>query len=595
MSDANFQNYSQIGYNNLLQTSDGLSFPLGYNVVNPLAAYGANSVSLPNPTVAGPTDVGSTNEVTVKTEGALDDVFINNFIQSVNWKPKNQGFYINGQTGYAEFSSVYVNGTIIASVGIIGGWTINATSLSSSGIILDSTGSIASIPFVSGPLGVGWSINGNGTAEFQNVIVRGSIRTSVFEKDTISAVNGMVLVSSADSLASDMTALDSSTLTISGQTTFSANEVLRIKDGTDDEWMLVTSAASAPTYTVTRDLAGSYAPNTNPVWKKGTAVVSTGVGSGTKTGFILMDSSSSNSPYIDIYGRLSTTYNDYGQATTHLPNVRVGWLKGIVDTDVGLNNTDVWGIYTINGYFKGTIFGSTIIGGTVETSSGTGQRIVIESVNNTLSFYNSSNNVVAQLGGGANISQAIRITNDSSTTDGVAVASSVANGVGYRYTNDSNVANIAFVISQQGTTNNTNPCIQIERAGSGDGIFLDHDGTGRGILIDSASGTSFPLEILNAGTANSIDIEDSGGATSIVINNSTSTISNFGIDMTVTSNTGAPVGIRFNITRGVGGNSYAFQFAGPEFASSGFAGSVFRKVRVLFPSGNVGYIYCYDG
>lgn len=346
---------------------------------------------------------GSVETMPVKSDGAIGDIWIKNFIRSENWKPKSVGFAIDGQTGYAEFMNVYVSGNIQALTGAIGGWVINATSLTDTagttgmssavtggddyrfwagdtvpanaefsvteaGVIKATSGtiggnilsatSISSTTFVSGPLGSGWQIVNTGTAEFQDVTIRGTIRTSVFEKDTISAVNGMVLISKADVLASDMTAFDASTLIISGQTTFVANEVIRIKDGTDDEWMLVTSAASAPTYTITRDLAGSYAPNTNPIWKKGTAVVSMGVGTGTKTGFVLLDSSSANSPYIDVYGRNSNTYSDY---TLH---GRFGWLKGITDADVGLAATDVWGLYTDNAYLKGVIVANTgYIGG----------------------------------------------------------------------------------------------------------------------------------------------------------------------------------------------------------------------------------------
>ena len=237
--------------------------------------------------------------------------------------------------GDAEFS-VTNAGVLKAVSGTIGGCALGTTS-------------IGSTTFVSGALGSGWNISNTGTAEFQDITLRGTIRTSVFEKDTISSVNGMVLVSSADVLSSDMTANDASVLTISGETTFSENEVLRIKDGVDDEYMLVVGASSAPTYTVTRDLAGSYSADSNPVWKKGTAVVSMGVGAGTKTGYIVMDSSSANSPFIDVYGRNSNTYSD---TTLH---ARVGWLKGITDSDLGLDATDVWGLYADNAYIKGKL------------------------------------------------------------------------------------------------------------------------------------------------------------------------------------------------------------------------------------------------
>ncbi len=193
--------------------------------------------------------------------------------------------------GALTATSATITGTITATSGAIGGWVVDATSIkdaagvvgmssavtggddirfwagdstpanaefsvTEAGVIKESSGtiggcalaatSIGSTTFVSGPLGSGWNISNTGTAEFQNISVRGIIKTSVFEKDTISCVNGLVLVSSADTLNADMTALDASTLTISGNTTFSANEVIRIKDGTDDEWMLVTNAGSAP-------------------------------------------------------------------------------------------------------------------------------------------------------------------------------------------------------------------------------------------------------------------------------------------------------------------------------------------------------------
>lgn len=310
-----------------------------------------------------------------------------------NTTPSSASFRVT-ESGALFASSATITGAITATSGAIGGWVVNATSIkdvaglvglssavtggddyrfwaghvtpasapfsvTEAGVLKATSGTIggntlgtnfiSSTSFVSGPLGSGWRIQSNGSAEFQDVAVRGILRTSVFEKDTISAVNGMVLISKADVLASDMTALDASTVVITGETTFVANEVIRIKDGTNDEWMLVTNAASAPTYTVTRDLAGSYASNNNPVWKKGTAVVSMGVGAGSKTGFILLDSSSASSPFIDIYTRNSNTYSD-----TSL-KARMGWLQGIVDSDVGLSSTDVWGLYSDSAYLKGTI------------------------------------------------------------------------------------------------------------------------------------------------------------------------------------------------------------------------------------------------
>ncbi len=55
---------------------------------------------------------GNVEERPVKSSGGMGDVWIKNFIRSDNWKPKSVGFYIDGQTGYAEFTNVFVSGEI---------------------------------------------------------------------------------------------------------------------------------------------------------------------------------------------------------------------------------------------------------------------------------------------------------------------------------------------------------------------------------------------------------------------------------------------------------------------------------------------------
>jgi len=110
------------------------------------------------------------------------------------------------------------------------------------------------------------------------------------------------------------------TLTISGDTTFEVNDILRIKDGVDDEWMLVTDASSAPTYTVTRDLAGDYAADTNPIWTKGTAVVNYGASG---EGLIFMTASEGNAPFIDFITHAGSPW------TTTTVKTRLGNLSGI--------------------------------------------------------------------------------------------------------------------------------------------------------------------------------------------------------------------------------------------------------------------------
>lgn len=89
----------------------------------------------------GEPDVGNGNVETmpVKSDGSMGDVWINNFLKSSNWNPRSVGFYIDGQTGYAEFTNIYASGTITATSGTIGGWTISSSELSSGNVKLQST------------------------------------------------------------------------------------------------------------------------------------------------------------------------------------------------------------------------------------------------------------------------------------------------------------------------------------------------------------------------------------------------------------------------------------------------------------------------
>ena len=532
------------------------------------------------------TVAGAVETQNVNTNQSLADLWITTFIRSSNWKANAVGFNIDGITGKAEFSDILARGTIYAKTGNIGGWIINETNIQGGNATLGSAGylvfgvgddmvemsaqdqiyrlwagnhnpanaafsvtkagaisassgtiggctlsptSIGSTLFVSGPLGKGWNISNTGTAEFQDITTRGVIRTSVFEKDTISAVNGTVLVSKSDVLGTDMTALDSSSLTISGQSSFVNNEVLRIKDGTDDEWMLVTDASGAPTYVVTRDLAASYAPNTNPIWKKGTAVVSMGVGTGAKTGFVLLDASSSYSPFVDVYGRNSNTYSDY---TLH---GRFGWLKGITDADVGLATTDVWGLYTDNAYIKGTVVATlgrigsatnywnisagvlaAVGSGDVAIRAGmtdyfTGVGFWLGNKTGTPKFsigssaqyapymtwdgtsLNTNNMTVLDTGGGLVGSFAthgigiINLTPTAIASNGLVITTSQA-GIGYYYIQNANVNNNAIKIVDNSTTNNFY-AIDVVYKGTTSAVNISNQGAGAyGLSVDSSTG-----------------------------------------------------------------------------------------------------------
>jgi hypothetical protein len=69
----------------------------------------------------------------------MTDLWIENQIRSKDWKPKTQGFMIDGRSGYAEFASVYIAGAItVTAGGTVGGWTVGANDLSSGNVSLNS-------------------------------------------------------------------------------------------------------------------------------------------------------------------------------------------------------------------------------------------------------------------------------------------------------------------------------------------------------------------------------------------------------------------------------------------------------------------------
>ena len=210
------------------------------------------------------------------------------------FKADSQGIYLgNAVFASAPFrvamdgsliaTSATISGSITATTGTIGGWTIGATTLSSTNLTIDSANE--KIESANYSAGVSGFTIGADLIEAQNLISRGTIRGSTFTYDMISAVGGQLMISDADALASDMTALDASTLTIKGDTTFAVDDFLVMRgeagSGIEEEWLRVTAIGSAPTYTVTRDLAGLYSADDNPVWKAGTPVVKQGAWSST--------------------------------------------------------------------------------------------------------------------------------------------------------------------------------------------------------------------------------------------------------------------------------------------------------------------------
>tara|TARA_R110002012_G_scaffold3250_1_gene15139 strand:- start:1502 stop:7051 length:5550 start_codon:yes stop_codon:yes gene_type:complete len=93
--------------------------------------------------------------------------------------------------------------------GQIGGFTIGANTISSSNLILEDRGTIRSKDY--DPRTTGWIISslGNGFAEFENMNIRGTLATTVFEKEQVNVVGGQLWVANATTVSASVPATSS--------------------------------------------------------------------------------------------------------------------------------------------------------------------------------------------------------------------------------------------------------------------------------------------------------------------------------------------------------------------------------------------------
>lgn len=115
-----------------------------------------------------------------------------------------------------------------------------------------------------------------------------------------------------------------------GNTTFSVGDILRIKDGIDDEWMSVAEVISSTNYKVIRDKAEVYSTNNNPTWKKGATIVNYGK---LGDGGVYMTASDTNAPYLSIFDHNGSPWNGLNT------RLRIGNLNGYLGY-----STDLYGI-----------------------------------------------------------------------------------------------------------------------------------------------------------------------------------------------------------------------------------------------------------
>ena len=119
----------------------------------------------------------------------------NNFIRF-----NSSGLEINT----AKFD-VNTSGEITATGGTIAGWTLGNTTIQGGNLVLNKEGTIESADFSSGNIagsGKGFRLSAldNGFLEVENARIRGTLSTAVFEKETVNAVGGQLLIGNSTTI-----------------------------------------------------------------------------------------------------------------------------------------------------------------------------------------------------------------------------------------------------------------------------------------------------------------------------------------------------------------------------------------------------------
>jgi hypothetical protein len=389
-----------------------------------------------------------------------------------SWSPVFQG--PDGSTVNQIFDQVRIGDSIwLDGVGeqIIVGAT--------EGIIIDGANTqVRSSNFTSGALGSGFSITPE-ILEINNILARGMIRTAVFQKDVVSAVGGSMLVAPSDVLDANMTANDNSTMTIKGTETFSNNELLRIKDGSYDEWFEVSNAAAKPVYTVIRDKAGTYAANTNPAWTKGSTVVSYG---NNGKGRVYITSSDTDGPYISV---ISHANSPWSSLTNHL---RIGKVANFLDYGAGNNYGAAFG--NNNAFMSYDPVQGLRVKGTITITGGNGFANLTDRPTSLNNINSTENNMLAN--GNNAYSLANSANNLANAANNFANSANSTAGSAYDQANDAqNLASNANNLANVQLPEDANMSAYWSMDDAAGNFVFDNSGHGRTLAITGTANWAY--------------------------------------------------------------------------------------------------------
>ena len=259
----------------------------------------------------------------------------------------------------------------------IAGWTISNDALTGGKMIIRQDGTIESSGFASNVAGSGFRLTAanGGFLEVENAKIRGTMATTVFEKESVNAVGGQLYVANSTTIKSgSIITAAATTMSVDNVSGFVANEILSAKKisttGFSTEYLLVESASrdnpSSQTdfggkLFVTRAYgsgttgdSGSLgdSPSTAVPYSGSQVIVSTGkIG----TGFIRLNANPNDqtTPYIDIIERTGSAIYDVEL------KARLGDLSGISSGLLFGNTNPGFGLFTENVFLSGAITATT--------------------------------------------------------------------------------------------------------------------------------------------------------------------------------------------------------------------------------------------
>ena len=266
----------------------------------------------------------------------------------------------------------------------IGGWGITTSSIEGGNLIMKPEGILQTKDFASGLKGWKISSEGNGTAEFENVRIRGTLRTTTFEKESVNAVGGQLWVANATTITGSVTSGET-TMSVKNASGFSVGEILLAKKvdntGFQTEYILLESASvdgdnsnedethgriyvqRAYGSGTSGDFVGDLA-SAAQAYEDGQVIVSTGK---LNTGYIKMNANPNddNTPYMDIVERTGSGLYDVAL------KVRLGDLSGLANSDYVFGNSNPgFGLATNNVFLQGGIIAKTGSIGGIEMDDG---------------------------------------------------------------------------------------------------------------------------------------------------------------------------------------------------------------------------------